>query len=336
MKNATDIVGAIYASYEKQFNAEPFRPHLGASMGADPCLRKLWYSFRHAKKVNFEGRMLKLFQRGHKEEYVFVDDLNRAGIRVINETLEGEQFRLVCAQNKHVSGSTDGFAEVLTDAHPSLTMGTTLVCEMKTHGENSFKKLKKENVKNSKPLHYGQMQIYIKWTRDTWGADITQALYVAVNKNTDELYIEVIQYDPTYAQQIENNMIHVVESESIPKKLHTDPSRFECKYCDYSDVCHTDTFKLEVNCRTCIFSKPMADGTWYCKHKDTTIDTTKPCESHVFHQHLLDGFEFREELANDNYLSYLTKQGEVFENGFGENSFNSTQLAQKIADGEFA
>jgi hypothetical protein len=43
------------------------------------CDREIWYGFRWAKAPKFEARMHRLFQRGHKEEFVFVKHLRDAG-----------------------------------------------------------------------------------------------------------------------------------------------------------------------------------------------------------------------------------------------------------------
>ena len=59
-----------------------FRDHLGGSMIGRPCDRELWYGFRHAARPNFDGRMLRLFNRGHLEEPRFVKSLESIGATV--------------------------------------------------------------------------------------------------------------------------------------------------------------------------------------------------------------------------------------------------------------
>ena len=63
------------------------------------------------------------------------------------------------------------------------------VCEFKTHGHKSFAKLVAEGVERSKPLHWAQMQAYMQM------AGIDRAFYLAVCKDTDELYQERIRHD---------------------------------------------------------------------------------------------------------------------------------------------
>ena len=47
---------------------QDFRPYLGLSQIAEPCARKLWYSFRWCAQIKIEARIHRLFQRGHREE----------------------------------------------------------------------------------------------------------------------------------------------------------------------------------------------------------------------------------------------------------------------------
>lgn len=61
---------------------EPERFHLGGSQIGEKCLRKLVYSFRKATKPRFKGRMYRLFNRGHEEEYRFVRWLRGAGVEI--------------------------------------------------------------------------------------------------------------------------------------------------------------------------------------------------------------------------------------------------------------
>jgi CRISPR/Cas system-associated exonuclease Cas4 (RecB family) len=335
MAIAKDISEAIYLSYEQEFNGE-FRPHLGASMGGDPCLRKLWYSFRWVKQVNFNGRMLKLFQRGHREEDFFIEDLKRAGINIINQDENGYQYRFSSPHNAHIGGSGDGFGEVLTDQFLELKQGIWVLVEMKTHSEKSFTKLVKEGVRTSKPLHYSQTQLYMGWSQ------LSQAVYIAVNKNTDELHIEIVNFDQAEFERVEGNMIKVVQSISVPDRLHTDPSRFECKYCDYNDVCHTSTFNLNVTCRNCVYGFPNNDGTWTCKLNDTLLNDFRACDNHIFSLDILDSVlePIGVSHTDDNYyfMEYKTLHGEVIVNGNPskvKGGLTSFHIARDIAGGKY-
>lgn len=70
------------AIVEEAERDDPFRDHLGGSMIGRACDREIWYGFRWAKVPKFEARMHRLFQRGHKEEFIFVKHLRAAGFIV--------------------------------------------------------------------------------------------------------------------------------------------------------------------------------------------------------------------------------------------------------------
>ena len=83
------------------------RSHMGASLIGGECPRAIWYGFRWATKSNFEGRLLRLFNRGHLEEARFIAMLLMIGCEVYQQDAEGNQFRISHAEG-HLGGSGDG------------------------------------------------------------------------------------------------------------------------------------------------------------------------------------------------------------------------------------
>lgn len=74
------VVAAIDRAWEAAEKGP--RPHLGASVVGKPCDRAMVYGFRHAVAKRTEGRMLRLFNRGHKEEISICAWLRMIGIEV--------------------------------------------------------------------------------------------------------------------------------------------------------------------------------------------------------------------------------------------------------------
>ncbi len=84
----------------------------------------------------------------------------------------------------HFQGNADGIITGLPQAPKSPHL-----LEIKTASDKMFKDMQKSGVKKSKPEHYAQMQIYMKWSIDQFGADGCQrALYFVVNKDNDDIY----------------------------------------------------------------------------------------------------------------------------------------------------
>ncbi len=261
----SDTVGAIFKAYEDASKAEGPRSHLGASLIGEECERKLWYGFRWAGAEDFEGRMLRLFKRGHLEELRFIEDLRLIGVTVHEVNPEtGEQFR-VSAIGGHFGGSMDGCAIGVLEAPK-----TWHVLEFKTHGDKSFKELAAKGVRGAKPQHYVQMQIYMGLT------GMTRAYYLAVNKNDDNIYSERIEFcEVTFKANLDKAR-RVIFASRPPEKISQYPEYWKCKWCTFMPICHQGKAPLE-NCRTCRHAQPREDGAarWHCTLHDEDLTTDK-------------------------------------------------------------
>lgn len=243
-----------------------YRTHLGASVIGGDCLRAVWYGYSWAHKrlargkkgedpVHANARMLRLWNRGHMEEARFIALLLSIGVQVYQQDANGKQYRLTDFGG-HFSGSGDGFAVGI----PDLPWGVPCLLECKTHSNKSFEKLVEDGVRFAKPQHYVQMQIYM----GKFG--LQYALYLASNKDTDDIHAEIVMYDgPTDAEYLSRARSIVYDPKVAPPRIRqASPGFFQCKYlCDFTDVCF-NTVAVDQNCRTCKYSFPMPDGTWQC------------------------------------------------------------------------
>ena len=267
------IESLIYQAYES--DQELPRPHMGASQLGHACDRWLWLSFRHAVIEKFNGRMLLLFKRGHDEEIKIVNNLRRINAHVTNIGSSQVNFDF----GSHVKGSADGIVTGLPIAPK-----TKAILECKTHSDKSFKELKAKGVKVSKPLHWIQCCVY------GYGAKLDRALYVAVNKNTDEIYTEWLHLDKEVAEKAVARGQRLTLTDRLPPPISTDPTWFECKMCAGHDFCHGSKTTKEVNCRTCAHITPLSDSTWHCAKWDAIVPTEaqyEGCEAHVLHPDLV-------------------------------------------------
>jgi hypothetical protein len=270
---------AIYQIYES--HQDPERAYLGASTVGTECDRALWYQFRlAAPPEQLEGRKLRLFQTGHREEERVIAELNEAGI-----TVNGRQCKF-SAFGGHMQGHLDG---ILTDVPEAPDEAHVL--EVKTHNDKSFKALVKGGVAKHKPAHVVQMQLYMHHAKIEW------ALYVAVNKNDDTLYVERVPYDMAQADAIMRRAERTIAAHTAPAKLHDDPkakAAFACGWCPAKAVCHEGQFARR-NCRTCISATPVlagTNGTWRCELKDINLTLAEQhagCAQHVYLPSLVPG-----------------------------------------------
>lgn len=303
-----DLAEAIYKKREEA-QGDGLRPHLGCSILGDACDRRLWLSFRWAQKARWSGRILRLFERGQREEQIFVHELRSLGAEVHDTDPDtGEQFR-VKACGGHLGGSIDAVAIGLP---PDAAKWHVL--EFKTHSADSFAKLA-AGVKEAHPKHYVQMQLYM------WLGSMDCAYYLAVNKDTDELYIERIEWDvPFVSKQLERAEWIITQKEP-PLGISLDPSWHECKhFCDLHDLCHKVGDCLpEPNCRTCCHTTPEMDGydgRWSCAKWQKDIPTyfqKQGCDQHVYIPALLQPWTVAD--ADDGNITYTTPEGGAITNG---------------------
>ena len=238
------IANLIYQGIESAHKEER-RQYLGGSQIGDSCSRKLWYDFRWFKQTQYDGRLLRLFRTGHLQEERIVEDLHRLGVEVVHQQ---ENFKLF---GGHFSGSIDGAAKNIPTRDPEQWH----LLEFKTHGEKSFRDLERKGVKAGKPVHFAQMQVYMG------GLELPAALYVAINKNTDEIYTEFLEFDEAVYRGLVRKAKQIIFSDEPPAKLSETPAYFECKFCPYSGICHMGEPK-EDNYRNDGTHVPSEDGTW--------------------------------------------------------------------------
>lgn len=251
---------------------DTYRTHLGASVLGDACARAVAYGFRWAYKrpprgkktedpVAAHSRMVRLWNRGHMEEGRFIALLLMIGVQVYQQDETGKQYRFV-GLGGHLSGSGDGFLVGIPDLPP----GVPCLGEFKTHSDDSFKKLVAEGVRLSKRQHYVQMQTYM----GNFG--VCYALYFAVNKNTDEIYCEIVQYEGQTDKLFLERARSIVFDPKLPDRIrNASPGYHHCKYlCDFPMVCF-GTEKPDRNCRTCANGFAMPDGTWQCAPRVHTL-----------------------------------------------------------------
>lgn len=304
-------VDAIYRAYENRPRYE--RSYLGASTFGTECDRAFWYGFRLAAEPEaLTGQKLRLFETGHREEARIIDDLRAAGLTVEEtDPATGRQWEIV-AIGGHMRGHLDGIATGVIEAPKA-----EHVLECKTHNEKSFRALVKDKVEKSKPGHYAQMQLYMHHR------GIGRALYVAVNKNTDEIYIERIAYDMAYALRLMARAERAITAEKAPPRLHDDPSAkaaFACQWCSAFQICHAGQFARR-NCRTCLSSTPVIDasdrGAWRCERWNKELNWREQqagCASHLYLPSLVPG-EQVDASEKDRTVTYRLANGETWIDG---------------------
>ncbi|MCC6530955.1 MAG: PD-(D/E)XK nuclease family protein [Burkholderiales bacterium] len=306
-------VARIYAWYEANQD-DGLRPHLGASILGRACERALWYTFRWCTRRAFDGRMLRLFGTGQREEARFVEELRAIGAEVhALDPATGEQFSFQ-AFGGHLAGSMDGCGRHLPEADRDWH-----VLEFKTHNAKSFAELVAKGVREAKPEHYAQMQMYMGWT------SMKRALYLARDKNTDELYAERVPFVEQTFEHLTQKASRIIFSPAPLERISERPDWWQCKFCDHYAVCHGKRVPT-VSCRTCVHATPMAEGGWRCERhgKQLSIDEQKAaCEEHLVIPPLVPYAQPAG--GTDDAIEYRMPDGRAFTNG--RRGYSSAELA---------
>ena len=272
----TTIQGLIDAHHEA--HAEAPRRHMGASELGHHCDRWLWLKFRWMVIEKHEGRLLRVFRRGHGEEATILKDLRAIGL-VIRETTDG-QTRVDFGS--HIEGSIDCIIESGVPEAPT----TPHIGEFKTHSKKSFDELEKKGVEAAKWSHFVQMQVYMH------GTGIDRALYVAVCKDDDRMYVERVRYDVDVATKYIARGKRLALADEMPPPVTTDPTWYLCTWCPAHAVCHKGAGVIAPQtCRSCAHATAKEDSTWRCeKHNADNIPLAfqrTGCSDYELHDHLL-------------------------------------------------
>jgi len=271
-------------------NQEPPRPHLGCSQLGHSCDRWLWLSFRWAVVQKFEGRLLRLFRRGHMEEVTIVRDLRAIGIDIRGVT--GNQSRVDFGN--HVSGSMDGIIHSGVPEAPEKKH----LAEFKTASDKKFKEMVAKGLEEANHTYWVQVHVYMK------GAELDRAIFLMVNKNDDSIYTERVKYDEAIATKAIERGHRITSAERMPEPLSADPSWYECKWCAAHEFCHSTHTTKENNCRTCSHVTPTQESEWHCAIHNGAVPVEfqrNGCDDHILHPDLVPYQMKESEIDNTVY-----------------------------------
>lgn len=229
------------------------RRYLGASEIGSPCARQLWLKFHgYVQPEVFSDRMLRLFKRGTDEELRFESYIDEIGIEILDSCRSQAGFK-----DGFFAGHGDGIY---------LIDGERVCGEMKTHSLKSFATLKRGELARSHPKHYAQCIVY------AGKFNCAYALYMAVCKDNDELFFDVIPFNQEEFDAYLAKAEYITMSDKPPDRISSKPTAFDCKFCHVKDVCWG--FDLpRVDCRNCTsLTKHREFGSFGCDMKQKSND----------------------------------------------------------------
>jgi hypothetical protein len=211
----------------------PQRDYLGGSRLGDICLRRLQYEYLKAPRDpdgGFSGKSLRIFALGHVLEDLAIEWLRKAGFDLRTRNRHGEQFGFNAAGGR-VQGHADGVVVAGPDgfAAPALW-------ECKSANAKNWREIAKHGVAKAKPVYAAQIALYQAYL----GLTETPALFTAINKDTCEIWHELVPFDAALAQSSSDKAVTILRAcdagELLPR--HTsDPEHFECRFCAWKAGC---------------------------------------------------------------------------------------------------
>ena len=227
---------ALTTEHSKQTS----RDYLGASRLGVPCNRALQFEYTDTPKdedQNFTGRILKIFQAGHVFEDLIIVWLKNAGINLVTRKQNGDQFGFFAVKGK-LKGHIDG---VVISAPEDLGFTFPMLFECKSLNNKSWKEVEKKGLAVAKPIYAAQVAIYQAYMESQIeGICKNPALFTAINKDTAEIYFELIEFDKTLAQKTSDKAVMILratEAHELLPRIATDSTHFECKFCPWQQRC---------------------------------------------------------------------------------------------------
>ena len=212
------------------------RKYLGASRWGHHCERALGYEYHQVPKdegSDFKGKTIRIFDMGHDGEDRMAEYLKAAGFLLVTHNPDGKQFGFEAAGGRlkgHLDGIIHGGPDLEGLKWPALW-------ENKALGSKSFKDVVSKGIKEAKYVYWAQAQTYMAHL------NLECCLFTCLNRDTGEVYAEVIRLDTYAAQQLIDKAVRIISSQTADEltKFSQDPSNFGCKFCDYKARCHAIT-----------------------------------------------------------------------------------------------
>lgn len=240
---AERVNAAIDAALIAEREATAPRTYLGASRLGHACERALQFEFAGAPKdegADFGGQTLRIFEIGHQLEDLAIRWLRAAGLDLYTRKgnrPDGEQFGFSVAGGR-IRGHVDG---IIADAPAALGLHIPALWECKTMNAKNWRACVKDGVAVAKPVYAAQIALYQAYMEGTVpGISANPALFTAINKDTAELYHELVPFDAGLAQRMSDRGVRILQAtdagELLPR-IATNRDFFECRFCSWAARC---------------------------------------------------------------------------------------------------
>ena len=223
-----DITAALCAAIDTGLSArqrtERPRSYVSSSGLGRACLLQIQYDYLAVPKDDgqeFAPKTLRIFEAGHRGEDMVASWLRLAGFDLRTERPDGRQYGFAALDGRlkgHIDGCLVGGPVPM--AYPALW-------ENKALGASSWKDTVKRGVAVAKPVYAAQIALY-----QAYMDLIKPALFTALNRDTQEIYAELVPFDAALAQQMSDRAVQVVrasDAQDLLPRAAAEPTSVVCK-----------------------------------------------------------------------------------------------------------
>ena len=219
------------------------RDYLGGSRLGHACERALQFEFTATPRdegQDFSGQTLRIFAIGHVLEDLAVAWLRAAGFDLYTRKgnrPDGGQFGFSVVDGR-IRGHVDG---IIAAGPEGFGLAVPALWECKTMNAKNWRACVKDGVTKSKPVYAAQIAVYQAYMEaQVPGISANPALFTAINKDTAELYHELVAFDASLAQRMSDRGVRILQATDVGEllpRITANRDFFECRFCAWAARC---------------------------------------------------------------------------------------------------
>lgn len=179
---------------------------------AGKCGRSIFFKFKNVPRERMEPRVLRMFDHGDYMQMQILSTLLSLGVvRASEVTIPPQEL---------ISGRADAIITLNNELY---------VVDFKSMNSLIFK-----NLELAKEENVSQLQLYLHFFK------IPKGILLYVNKDTLELKEFLVQYNPSLATSLLNDLKVLktkIEANIVPVWLPDYPDNWQCRYCQFREIC---------------------------------------------------------------------------------------------------
>lgn len=217
----------------EQNDAQPKRTYLGGSSLGNDCARQVQYRYMQVppdEDKMFPARTLRIFDMGHFIEDLMAKYLRDAGFELKTHDTNGKQFGFAVA-DEQIKGHIDGVI-----CSGPVNIGYPMLWECKSANSRKFSEFVRKGVAIANPVYAAQIALYQAYME----LNEHPALFTVINKDTSEIYYELVPFDKGLAQRTSDkgvNILKATRANEILPRVAANSDYFACKYCEFRQTC---------------------------------------------------------------------------------------------------